>query len=147
MQERYNIPDTSARYLRVTVNGNSQNDLASILEMSVNGRECSIPQISGIPAIGNDGNIPQNTLDDNLNTRWSNLGFPDAEQVAGIQVLVEAHVGDARRHQIVERDRVGEAFVDGLGDRSAHEHLLPGDAAEVGGGVAVPIAVLVLDSR
>ena len=34
--------------------------------------------------------------------------------------------------------------LDGLGDRTPHEHLLPGDAAEVGGGVAVPVAVLVL---
>src|SRR5215207_4286788 len=79
MQERYNIPDTSARYLRVTVNGNSLNNLAAISDMTINGRvveECSIPQISGVAAIGNDGNVPQNTLDSNLNTRWSNLGFP-----------------------------------------------------------------------
>ena len=38
--------------------------------------ECESPQISGVSAIGNDGNVPQNTLDNNLNTRWSNLGFP-----------------------------------------------------------------------
>src|SRR5215207_5815376 len=79
MQERYNIPDTSARYLRVTVNGNSLNNLASISDMTINGRvveECSVPQISGVAAIGNDGNVPQNTLDSNLNTRWSNLGLP-----------------------------------------------------------------------
>ena len=76
MPERYNIPDTSARYLRVTVHGNSDNSFASIFELSINGRECSIPQISGVSAIGNDGNVPQNTLDNNLNTRWSNLGFP-----------------------------------------------------------------------
>ena len=76
MPERYNIPDTSARYVRVTVHGNSDNGVATIFELSINGRECSIPQISGVRAIGNDGNVPQNTLDNNLNTRWSNLGFP-----------------------------------------------------------------------
>ena len=76
MQERYNIPDTSARYLRVTVDGNSENNLASIREMAINGRDCSIPQISNVRASGNDGNVPQNTLDNSLNTRWSNLGFP-----------------------------------------------------------------------
>src|SRR5215204_2280564 len=39
--------------------------------------ECKSPQISGILASGNqEGNLPQNTLDNNLNTRWSNLGFP-----------------------------------------------------------------------
>src|SRR5215203_564795 len=79
MQERYNMPDINARYLRVTVNGNSLNNLAAISDMTINGRvveECSIPQISGVAAIGNDGNVPQNTLDNNLNTRWSNLGLP-----------------------------------------------------------------------
>ena len=76
MPERYNIPDTSARYVRVTVHGNSDNSYASINELSINGKECSIPNISAVGANGNDGNIPQNTLDNNLNTRWSNLGFP-----------------------------------------------------------------------
>jgi F5/8 type C domain len=76
MPERYNIPDTSARYVRVTVHGNSDNSFASITELSINGKECSMPNISAVGANGNDGNIPQNTLDNNLNTRWSNLGFP-----------------------------------------------------------------------
>ena len=76
MPERYNIPDTSARYVRVTVHGNSDNSYASIFELSINGKECSIPNISAVGANGNDGNVPQNTLDNNLNTRWSNLGFP-----------------------------------------------------------------------
>jgi F5/8 type C domain len=77
MPERYNIPDTGARYLRVTVNGNTENNFASIYELSVNGRACSPPQISRIGASGSQQpNIPQNTLDNNLNTRWSNLGFP-----------------------------------------------------------------------
>jgi hypothetical protein len=78
--ERYNIPDVSARYVRVTVNGNSENNLAAISEMSVNGRTCSVPQISAVGANGNDGNVPQNTLDNNLNTRWSNFGFPSSIQ-------------------------------------------------------------------
>ena len=76
--ERYNIPDVSARYVRVTVNGNSENNLAAISEMSINGRTCSVPQISAVGATGNDGNVPQNTLDKNLNTRWSNFGFPSS---------------------------------------------------------------------
>ena len=66
--ERYNIPDQTARYVRVTVHGNSENDLGSINEMSVRGRvsaeqqTCTIPKITGISATGNDGHIPQNTL-------------------------------------------------------------------------------------
>jgi hypothetical protein len=36
-----------------------------------------LPQITSVNAIGDgNGNIPQNTLDSNLNTRWSNFGFP-----------------------------------------------------------------------
>jgi hypothetical protein len=81
--ERYNIPDQSAQYVRVTVHGNTQNDLGSITEMAVKGHEaggsednCTIPNITGVSAKGNDGHLPQNTLDNNANTRWSNFGFP-----------------------------------------------------------------------
>ena len=77
--EPYNVPDTMGRYMRITVTDNSENNWASITEVRINGgaiMECKSPQISGVSAIGNDGNVPQNTLDNNLNTRWSNLGFP-----------------------------------------------------------------------
>ena len=77
--ERYNIPDTMGRFVRITVTDNTDNDWASITEVRINDgaiMECESPQISGVEAIGNDGNVPQNTLDNNLNTRWSNLGFP-----------------------------------------------------------------------
>jgi hypothetical protein len=74
--EKYNIPDQIARYVRITVHGNTHNDLGSITEMAVQGQGCTAPQISGVSATGNDGNLPQNTLDSSLNTRWSNFGFP-----------------------------------------------------------------------
>jgi hypothetical protein len=80
--ERYNVHDQTARYVRITVNGNTDNDLGSINEMSVRGRvsaeeeTCTIPKLKGISATGSDGHIPQNTLDNNANTRWSNLGLP-----------------------------------------------------------------------
>jgi F5/8 type C domain len=81
--ERYNIPDQPARYVRVSVHGNTQNDLGSITEMVVKGHvagesleNCTIPHINGVSAKGNDGHLPQNTLDNNANTRWSNFGFP-----------------------------------------------------------------------
>jgi hypothetical protein len=35
---------------------------------------CQILPIAGVTASGNDGNVPRNVLDNNLNTRWSNLG-------------------------------------------------------------------------
>ena len=77
--EPYNVPDTMGKYMRITVTGNTENSWSSITEVRINGgaiMECKSPQISGVSAIGNDGNVPQNTLDNNLNTRWSNLGFP-----------------------------------------------------------------------
>jgi hypothetical protein len=84
--ERYNIPDQSARYIRITVYGNTHNDLGSINEMAIRGhavtqespqqQNCTIPRITGVSAKGNDGNLPQNTLDNSANTRWSNFGFP-----------------------------------------------------------------------
>ena len=35
---------------------------------------CEKPAVSGVTANGNDGNIPSNAIDNNLNTRWSNNG-------------------------------------------------------------------------
>ena len=32
-------------------------------------------QVTSVSASGDDGNIPENTLDNNLNTRWSNFGL------------------------------------------------------------------------
>jgi hypothetical protein len=34
--EKYNVPDTSARYIRITVNGNTQDSYATISEISIN---------------------------------------------------------------------------------------------------------------
>jgi hypothetical protein len=53
--ERYNIPDQIARYVRVTVHGNTHNDLGSITEMAVRGQGCTSTQISGVSATGDDG--------------------------------------------------------------------------------------------
>ncbi|MGH9988331.1 MAG: hypothetical protein ACRD8W_30725, partial [Nitrososphaeraceae archaeon] len=35
---------------------------------------CDKLPVSAVTASGNDGNVPSNVLDNNLNTRWSNLG-------------------------------------------------------------------------
>ena len=35
---------------------------------------CEKSPVTSVTAIGNDGNIPSNAIDNNLNTRWSNLG-------------------------------------------------------------------------
>jgi hypothetical protein len=81
--EKYAIPATDARYVRITVNGNTANNWASITELDVFGSGSVSPPpsdcttnlpISGATASGNDGNVPSNVLDNNLNTRWSSLG-------------------------------------------------------------------------
>ena len=41
--ERYEFPDTTARYVKITVNGNTLNDWASILEISVFGDPNNTP--------------------------------------------------------------------------------------------------------
>ncbi|MDQ3839232.1 MAG: discoidin domain-containing protein [Thermoproteota archaeon] len=78
--ERYNIPDQVARFVRVTVFGNTQNDLGSINEMAIQGQSCNSPKIIGISTTGDDGHLSQNTLDNSLNTRWSSFGLPSSIQ-------------------------------------------------------------------
>jgi uncharacterized protein YxeA len=80
--EKYIFPATDARYVRVTVNGNTVNTWASITELDVFGSGSSPPPptcttnlpISTVTASGNDGNVPSNVLDNNLATRWSSFG-------------------------------------------------------------------------
>ncbi len=53
--ETYDFADTSARYVRITVNGNTQNDFASILEIDVKGRndvDTTPPTVTAAPAGG-----------------------------------------------------------------------------------------------
>jgi hypothetical protein len=81
--EKYIIPATDARYVRITVNGNTHptfNTWAEITELDIFGSSSSPPPtqcgtnlpISGVTASGNDGNVPANVLDNDLNTRWAN---------------------------------------------------------------------------
>ena len=77
--ERYSLANNQARYVRISVSGNTENDgWASINEMAVNGRSCMVPQVTSVSASGDDGNVPENTMDNNLNTRWSNFGLGSA---------------------------------------------------------------------
>jgi F5/8 type C domain len=78
--ERYNIPDINARYVKITVNGNDKNTWADIAELAINGRTCMVPQVTSVLASGDDGNVPENTLDNNLNSRWSNFGLGSSIQ-------------------------------------------------------------------
>src|SRR5688572_33037753 len=77
--ERYDVRDTMGKYLRITVTGNTENSWSSITEVIINGgtiMECKSPEIADVSARGSqEPNTPRNTLDSNLNTRWSNFGF------------------------------------------------------------------------
>jgi F5/8 type C domain/Calcineurin-like phosphoesterase len=53
--ENYNITDTNARYIRVSVNGNTQNSYASITEMSINVISSSVSSNYYIGAAGDWG--------------------------------------------------------------------------------------------
>jgi F5/8 type C domain len=79
--EKYTFASTNARYVRVTVNGNSQNNWASITELDVFGSSISsctgtnLP-ISGATASGFEtGYPPSNAIDNDFSTRWSNSLF------------------------------------------------------------------------
>ncbi len=80
--EKYDIVDTNARYIRITVNGNTQNNYASIAEIraqvSFSGQpqfQCVDGHIQNVKTSASQTGFPgTNVLDDSLNTRWSNNG-------------------------------------------------------------------------
>ena len=80
--ENYEFPDTLARYVKLTVNGNTQNNYASISEIRVqttsldqSQNQCTAASIQNVETSGSqDGFPPSNVLDNNLNSRWSNSG-------------------------------------------------------------------------
>ena len=88
--ERYKFPDISARYIKITVNGNTQNNYASIADIMVNinedssmgpdkisatalSQDCVKTKISKVTASGNKkAYLPSNAIDNNSQTRWVN---------------------------------------------------------------------------
>jgi hypothetical protein len=113
--EKYTIPATDARYVRVTVNGNTANNWASITELDVFGSSSGPPPgcttdlpISGVTASGNVvGYEPANVLDNNLATRWASDGIgqsirADLGSTQNIcSVDIAWYLGDARQYHFV----------------------------------------------
>jgi hypothetical protein len=81
--------EENARYIKIIGDGNSQNNWNSLTEVEIYSAEenSEIPQNNETEVVseivksevscecsGNDGNIPQNTLDENFETRWSSSG-------------------------------------------------------------------------
>jgi hypothetical protein len=80
--ETYNVTDTKARYVAIVCHGNNKDLWNSITETRIIGStpvapppttETHLPVVS-VTASANDGNVPANTLDGNLGTRWSANG-------------------------------------------------------------------------
>jgi hypothetical protein len=84
--ENYPIPATDARYVRITVNGNTDPNFgtwANIAELDIFGSSSSPPPtqctsnlpVSAVTASGSASSTPpSNVLDNNLNTKWTNNG-------------------------------------------------------------------------
>jgi len=81
--EKYTVSNTNARYVKITVNGNTQNNYASITEIRIqtttSGQpqqtQCSDASIKANKASASQASFPSsNVLDKNLDTRWSNNG-------------------------------------------------------------------------
>ena len=82
--EKYVFADNYARYVKITVNGNTQNNYASISEARVqvsagqNQDNCSEAAIDkqNLKTSGSQTSFPvTNVVDKDLNTRWSNFGI------------------------------------------------------------------------
>jgi hypothetical protein len=83
--EKFDIPDVKARFLKITVNDNSINDWSSISEIDINNpifpgspSPClplNIP-VDHISSISNSPNHTEgNLVDNDVSTKWSNLGL------------------------------------------------------------------------
>src|SRR5206468_4651906 len=89
-------------------------DVVYVLDTSLNhifrsdngGCTTNLP-ITGVTASGNDGNVPSNILDNNLNTRWSSLGIgewirADLGSIKNIcSVDIAWYKGNNRRYNFV----------------------------------------------
>jgi predicted phosphodiesterase len=80
--ENYVFSDNLARYIKITVNGNTQNNYATIAEVQIQvssgqtENQCVDNPIKDIKTSGSQTSFPgSNVLDKDLNTRWSNYGI------------------------------------------------------------------------
>jgi hypothetical protein len=87
--ESYSLKEVDARYVRITVTKNTENNFASIVEIAIGSKKSSNPSpppssdkcdsnlpISAVTASGSQsGNPASGATDNDQNTRWSNQGF------------------------------------------------------------------------
>ena len=94
--ESYSLKEVNARYVRITVTKNTENNFASIVEITIGSKKSSNPSppppstdkcdsnlpISAVAASGSQvGNPPSGAIDNDPNSRWANEGFGSWIQV------------------------------------------------------------------
>ena len=85
--ERYDFPDVNAAYVLIVVNGNTENNFASISEIDMNGysipvnSSCTAQPLSIMTSGAEPANPRSNAIDNNLNTRWSTDGVGSWAQI------------------------------------------------------------------
>ena len=125
--ERYDLKDVDARYIKITVNGNTQNNYATIADLRVNtagleninpveqpnvssgsADQCTKVKISKVTASGHYKNdVTSNAIDNNPQTRWSNQKKPSSitldlgSSKTLCSVDIQWYKGDARVYGFV----------------------------------------------
>jgi hypothetical protein len=103
--QSFDFSNVSARYVRIVGHGNSQNDWNSLTEVGIWGYPPSVASklsVASVSASSDDGNVPANTLDGNLSTRWSAEGdgqwvrYDLGSIVTVDQVQIAFYLGDQR---------------------------------------------------
>jgi hypothetical protein len=104
--ENYDIPESTARFVRIVVDGNSDNDWASITEISIS--RCRPLLVAGATASSFEpGNGPANAIDGSDATRWEARGNDEWLQLdlgnwrTASSVAIAWHQGDRRRYRFL----------------------------------------------
>jgi Concanavalin A-like lectin/glucanases superfamily/F5/8 type C domain len=110
--EKFDIPDIKTQFLKITVNDNSMNNWASISEVDINNpvapgspSPCPLLDIptDHVSSMGNSlANPEENSVDNDISTRWSNLGlgswiqFDLGQERQICDIGISWHKGDIR---------------------------------------------------
>jgi hypothetical protein len=138
--ETYVFPDKQARYIRITENGNAQNNYASISEIRVqvsssdqSQNQCVDAYAQNVETSGSQAGFPgSNVLDDNLNTRWSNsdvgswvqLDLGTSKNICSIDIAW--YKGNERQNNfVISASNDGVKFSNILSSKSSGSTLSP----------------------
>ena len=131
--EKYVFSDNLARYVKITVNGNTQNNYATISEIRVlvpsssqSDVQCVDGHIQNTKASGSQTGFPvTNVVDDNLDTRWSNNGVGSWAQLdlgtvnKICDVSVAWYKGNERQNNfVISTSNDGVAYTNVLSSKS-----------------------------